>query len=623
MSLVLFVHGLGGDRVTTWGALPRWIFEDCSTFDVGLYGYTSGFQRLTRPGREPVSVLAEELADGIRDLEYGTVVLAGHSMGGLLCQAAVVGLLDSQVRAFGGEPALFKVRGLFLFGTPQAGTRRVPTMMTWFNSDARILRAHSEFVTKVQERLVDRFVLHQVGPGHDEGRFVLPTYAVIATRDRWVDSFSSRLGLPRENVRRVRGTHRSMVKPLTRNDDAYRWMLPRLVACVDKSHPVSRAGSVPVPVTGAASAPVQDVKSASALWRQFATADQEIGTRLFGVDDVVAEIAGRIENEVDDEIVSVGGAGGLGKTAVAFRAVETALRGGRFTRVGWAATATRFDFESGGPTGVGRLWSDVVKTLADQLNLPVGIAPAAWETQLAAAIRGLNHRERVLVVIDNLETVEDANQVVSRMRILGLTGRHCTVITTRHPLLTPPSSGVVNIGLRPLATTFCEALLRYEARAHEELLDIDESAIAALLSWLDGNPFLVKLVARRYVSSGLALDRIVEDLRATSDAERPTSAGVYDHLYLKSIGELHRICGMEYAERLLSAFCRYGATTAFTRDQLYRRSRIESGRDFDQTLSKACQLTLLRPFDQNRKYFMHGLLRDFRCRRKNVGPRGG
>ena len=40
--IVIFVHGLGGSRYgnhSTWGNFPKFIFEDISDLDVGLYQY--------------------------------------------------------------------------------------------------------------------------------------------------------------------------------------------------------------------------------------------------------------------------------------------------------------------------------------------------------------------------------------------------------------------------------------------------------------------------------------------------------------------------------------------------------------------------------------------------------
>ena len=45
-NLVVFVHGLGGQRYGTWGCFPQVIFEEFPHVDVGLYEYRTLFRRL-------------------------------------------------------------------------------------------------------------------------------------------------------------------------------------------------------------------------------------------------------------------------------------------------------------------------------------------------------------------------------------------------------------------------------------------------------------------------------------------------------------------------------------------------------------------------------------------------
>jgi hypothetical protein len=49
----------------------------------------------------------------------------------------------------------------------------------------------------------------------------------------------------------------------------------------------------------------------TAPWRAHATADQETGSRLFGVEALIDDVARYIPGEDDDWVVSLGGAGGI------------------------------------------------------------------------------------------------------------------------------------------------------------------------------------------------------------------------------------------------------------------------------------------------------------------------
>ena len=49
-----------------------------------------------------------------------------------------------------------RIAGLFLMATPEAGSLRVPPLIWRLSLDARVLRAHSPFVTEVNKRFADR-----------------------------------------------------------------------------------------------------------------------------------------------------------------------------------------------------------------------------------------------------------------------------------------------------------------------------------------------------------------------------------------------------------------------------------------------------------------------------------
>lgn len=227
-NLLVLVHGLNGARYATWGDMPAMLFDDCENFDIGLYDYASGTRRL-RGISTALDRHADELADHVRDLDYDRIVLIGHSMGGLLCQGTIRSLIDSRTSSLDGALAIDRVAGLFLMATPQAGSLRVHKIMRPFSRDARVLSPHSQYVSQVQRRFSD-VVQTNGGEPISPKKILVPTYALVATNDKWVDELSSQLGLPRDQIKTVRGSHTSLVKPRSRMDDGYQWMIPRLRA---------------------------------------------------------------------------------------------------------------------------------------------------------------------------------------------------------------------------------------------------------------------------------------------------------------------------------------------------------------------------------------------------------
>jgi len=93
-KMVLFVHGLGGSRygrTSTWGNFPRHLFEDIPAIDVGMLQYRTLTGRFGFSKSVSLEQEARVFADVLRDQlsAYQSIVLIGHSMGGLMCKAVI------------------------------------------------------------------------------------------------------------------------------------------------------------------------------------------------------------------------------------------------------------------------------------------------------------------------------------------------------------------------------------------------------------------------------------------------------------------------------------------------------------------------------------------------------
>lgn len=234
--LVLFLHGLGGRRYDTWGTIPRYVFEDCSDAAVGLYDYRSGFRGLLPWSTASLPDLAKELADVVRDSQFTRIVMVGHSMGGLLAKATVKDLIDSGVKSVDGYPSIARVAGLILMATPQAGSLRVPGALGMLTRDGRSLRAHSRFVTELNETFKNRIDNTGAALVHVDHEASIPVFGVIGLRDAWVDRLSASLDLPRSQTKNVRESHTSIVKPASRHDGSYEWIVGRIKDCLARNY---------------------------------------------------------------------------------------------------------------------------------------------------------------------------------------------------------------------------------------------------------------------------------------------------------------------------------------------------------------------------------------------------
>jgi len=219
-ALAIFVHGLGGRRYgkhATWGQFPKFVFDELRTVDVGLYEYRTLCKRFKFWESIKLYDEARIFSDIIRDAtNYNTVILAGHSMGGLLCMAAISYFLSSNQKS-----VLSRVGGLILMATPQTGSQLVPRILSWFSKDFYALKPHGDFVTRIQESFTDHLVLDETLAILGNDQQIMPTWAILGASDFWVDRLSARINLPSNRIKTVHGSHTSIVKPRDNQADAY------------------------------------------------------------------------------------------------------------------------------------------------------------------------------------------------------------------------------------------------------------------------------------------------------------------------------------------------------------------------------------------------------------------
>jgi pimeloyl-ACP methyl ester carboxylesterase len=216
--LAVFVHGLGGKRYgedSTWGSFPKLVFEQFSAIDIGLYSYRSLFKRLIFWKSIDLDREAEVLGGLLSSLvEYKGFILLGHSMGGLLCKCVVAQLVTLRQ-----EEVAERIKGLFLMASPQLGSLRLPGWLCWLSKDFQALKPHSKLASNVTN-VFQEHIYTEVDHA-PEGKLHLPVWALVAAEDFWVDPLSAGIGLTREQKRVVRGTHGSVVKPVSVESDSF------------------------------------------------------------------------------------------------------------------------------------------------------------------------------------------------------------------------------------------------------------------------------------------------------------------------------------------------------------------------------------------------------------------
>jgi len=227
-KIVIFIHGLGGSRYgkkSTWKNFPKYLFEDLAKYDIGLYEYATFTKRLRKPSLT-IEDEADNLAHIIRDSlkNYSDIIFLGHSLGGILAKATIAKLIFNN-----DINTLSRIKGLFLLATPNTGSKwNVPLLMNAFE-DFKVLAKENNKVLEINKALANYFVFDENISLH--GKNNLPSWAVIASNDWWVDRLSAEICFSSDRKKLVKGTHTSIVKPNDKSDDVYKWVKDKILLC--------------------------------------------------------------------------------------------------------------------------------------------------------------------------------------------------------------------------------------------------------------------------------------------------------------------------------------------------------------------------------------------------------
>jgi LuxR family glucitol operon transcriptional activator len=211
--------------------------------------------------------------------------------------------------------------------------------------------------------------------------------------------------------------------------------------------------------------------------------------------------------------LTVDGVGGVGKTAlvkhVAYSYLEAPGSDDAFVAVIWTSAKLTALGDHGvqakNPTL--RNLEDIYSAIATTLQRPdVMAAPTTEHPRLIRELLSEPDR-RVLLVIDNLETVDD-ERVTAFLRDLPAPTK--ALITTRHRL-----DGALPIRLEGLEPPDAEALVRHEAAQH--VLELSDETVRDLATAAAGVPLAIIWTVGQIAQTGDAQDALLR-LRSASGA---------------------------------------------------------------------------------------------------------
>jgi pimeloyl-ACP methyl ester carboxylesterase len=206
---IILIHGLGGTNDGTWGGFPDFLRQDTDLdVDVVLCGYESpSILEIWKRGPSVLNIANGVLTE-IRtrcDLENDEIVIAGHSLGGVVAKKVLL-LLKNK-----GIPN--KVGKVCFFDVPHDGSgyANAGKYVAFRNRPLKILARDSSELDDLNEQWVNSGLKDS-----------LEILSVISANDDIVSSSSSKSIFREHEVETINGVdHRTIVKPESPESPAY------------------------------------------------------------------------------------------------------------------------------------------------------------------------------------------------------------------------------------------------------------------------------------------------------------------------------------------------------------------------------------------------------------------
>ncbi len=284
----MFVHGLNGDLIKTWGKFPQLLWED-PDLDVEVVSYGYGFYYCPLIGaNESIHNIAEGLSTEIdvRCSPDDELIMVGHSLGGLIIRRY---LLDQFFKR-----KLPNVKKACFYAVPQNGSSlaNIAGLIGWRNQQLKALCKDNKYL----EEMNDQWVTTEIGNNFE-------ILSVIGGRDSIVTSESSKSIFREYDVKIIEGRgHIDVVKPSGYDDTSYLVLKQFILA----------KNSV-----------VKYLNEASRAINDWKSVDRNHAYKYVSDDKRKEQLASLVEAlKKDQSVVRLIGASGLGKTRILLQAID-------------------------------------------------------------------------------------------------------------------------------------------------------------------------------------------------------------------------------------------------------------------------------------------------------------
>lgn len=324
--------------------------------------------------------------------------------------------------------------------------------------------------------------------------------------------------------------------------------------------------------------------------------------------------AGRaLANSSGDWLISIFGDGGVGKTTLAYEMVKQHAWPAGFRRVAWVSAKFSHlralgNVEYTRHADIG--WYDLLTDIARQLDLRIQQNPVQMEERLAGALGAAAAAGPCVMVIDNLETVKEAELAMQFLTRPSVLRPHKVIITTRQSAQ-GLASEVREFSWRGLSDDAVLAFARHLA-SDDPGFELGSRDAEELIAMSAGIPLLVKMAVRLAMHDARPVTEVIDQVR---DPHDPLGERVGLYLYEHAMDALAASegVGVDAAADLMNVFCGRPSGESFTMTDFFELSLISDRKVFDCARAAARSLALIRGIDGNRRFTVHPLLREYVC----------
>jgi hypothetical protein len=242
---------------------------------------------------------------------------------------------------------------------------------------------------------------------------------------------------------------------------------------------------------------------------------------LVGRDARLGEMMAALRDPAGKWIVAVDGIGGIGKTALARESAERCLTEHLFDMVVWERASNEEEIRKG---NIPMTFETALDAIGRKLGAPDVTHLKGAEKE--ARVRALLRKQRVLVVLDNLETAREPQNDIAR-QLRALLGPSKALLTSRHRF----QGEFYTIHLSGLDEDGALSFTRQEAKEKgiHQVAAADPSELKQIFRATGGSPLALKLVVGQL--DYLPLDKVLDQLSDVRAPEGKADEDDYFHFY--------------------------------------------------------------------------------------------